>query len=133
CQERVIDGIFCPEHGRANIENWHRTITEEMRQRRLEARLPPPQLPEHLRRKIRLTPPSLAPEDPADRNQPLPGAWMGLLQGTTRLLLSHANRAASAAGFALVLAFPALLIGAVGIFGMVWIGSGIEMLSMAAD
>lgn len=55
------------------------------------------------------------------------------MQGTTRLLLHHASRAAGAAGRVLVLAIPMLLIGGAGMFGMVFVGAGAEMLSMAAD
>ncbi len=132
CKLYVRSGLYCPHHGKTEIERWNAALAKELLKRRRE-RLGPLALKKRFTQygSMTLRPPVVPPPQ-TTTSVPVTAA-PDLLSGIIMLAVYALGRVVLWAWFATFAFLPMLAIGAVGIFVMVFIGAGIEMLSMAAD
>lgn len=131
CKLYTKNGLYCPYHGKTEFERWNASLAKELLRRRRERfDLAFPRKPSNQQGSMVLRPPVVPP--PQRMTNTEVAAAPEALAGIVNLAVYACARVVLWAGLAAAAFVPMLAIGAVGIFVMVFIGAGIEMLSMAA-
>lgn len=131
CKLYVRNGLYCPYHGKTQIERWNASLAKELLRRRRERLVTWPQKKPFTQFGSMTLHPPVMPQ-PQNTRSAGTGAAASLFSPILNAVLHILARVFLGTWLAAALFVTMLAIGAVGIFVMVYIGAAVEMLSMAA-